>query len=109
MPAPFDRTDYWPLDTFAFEALAVAGSAVPFTVATHTPGTTSGPPAICAVAKVEGAQIRYRTDGTNPTATVGVIADPGDVITVWGKQDIVSIRFIRTGGTSATVNVEYSR
>ena len=102
MTAPYNRTGYHPLGVFAFEALAVAGTALGFTAATFTN-------AIMAVAKVEGAQIRYRTDGTDPTATVGVIADPGDMITVWGSSDLNSIRFIRTGGVSATLNTEYSR
>ena len=31
MTSPFDRGDYDPLDTFAFEALSVAGTAVGFT------------------------------------------------------------------------------
>src|SRR3990167_7230351 len=105
MPAPYDKTDYHPLDTFAFEALAVAGTAVGFTAATYG---TSGGQAICATAKGEGAQIRYRTDGTNPTATVGVPAEIGAVITVWGSRDIASIRFIATGA-AATLNTEYAR
>ena len=103
MTAPYNRTGYHPLGVFAFEALAVAGApAVGFTAATFTN-------AIMAAAKVEGGQIRYRTDGTDPTATVGVIANDGEMITVWGSSDLNSIRFIRTGGVSATLNTEYSR
>ncbi len=86
-------------DTIAFEALAVAGTAVGFTEATVANATL-------AVGRVEGAQVRYRTDGTAPTASVGVIADPGDVITVSGYRDIKSIRFIRTGA-SATLATEF--
>lgn len=102
MPAPYDQLDYFPLRTFAFEALAVGGTAVPFTAATSLS-------AKCATAKVEGAQIRYRTDGTAPTATVGVPAEVGDIITVYGSADILAIQFIRTGAVSATLSTEYSR
>ena|SRR3990167_8432281 len=102
MPAPYDQIDYFPLRAFAFEALAVAGTAVGFTAA-----TIAG--ARLAVANVEEAQIRYRTDGTAPTATVGVIADPGDVITIYGSADVQAVRFIRTGGVSATLSTEFSR
>ena len=102
MPAPFDWGEYQPLDTFAFEALSVAATAVGFTAATFLN-------AKLAVAKVEGAQMRYRSDGTDPTATVGVLAEVGDTITVWGSPDIRSIRFIRTGGVSATLSSEFSR
>lgn len=109
MPAPFDKLDYDPVNTFAFEALTVAGTAVGFTVATYTPDGDTGQPAISAVATVEDAQIRYRTDGTNPSATVGRVANPGDEIVVWGKSDIDAIRFIRTGGVSATLQTEFAR
>ena len=102
MPVPYDQLDYFPLRTFAFEALAVAGTAVGFTAATALG-------AKLATVNVEGAQVRYRTDGTDPTATVGVVANPGDVINVYGNADVTAIRFIRTGGVSATLSVEYSR
>ncbi|KKK67097.1 hypothetical protein LCGC14_2957480 [marine sediment metagenome] len=88
-------------DTIAFEALAVAGTAVGFTAATFEG-------AYEATARVEGAQVRYRTDGTDPTASVGMVADPGDVIHVLSSRDLQAIKFIRTGGT-ATVNAEFVR
>ena len=88
-------------DTFAFEALAVAGTAVGFTAATFLH-------AYAAVIRVEGAQVRYRTDGTDPTATVGMVADPGDVLNINSSRDLQDIKFIRTGG-SATVNAEFVR
>ena len=88
-------------DTFAFEALAVAGTAVGFTAATFAT-------AYAAVIRVEGAQVRYRTDGTDPSATVGMVADPGDVLNINSSRDLQAIKFIRTGG-SATVNAEFVR
>jgi len=91
-----------PVLTTAFEALAVAGTAVGFTAATADR-------AISAHVSVEGAQVRYRIDGTDPTATVGTILNPGDEIVVWGKADIDAIKFIRTGGTSATLNTHFAR
>ena len=102
MPGPYDQLDYYPLRTFAFEALPVGATAVGFTAATMVG-------AQCAAAKVETAQIRYRTDGTNPTATVGVIADVGDTIIVYGNPDIVAFRAIRTGGASAVLSTEFSK
>ena len=88
-------------DTIAFEALTVEGTAVGFTAATF-----SG--AYIATARVAGAQVRYRTDGIDPTAAVGMIADPGDVIHIVSSRDLQAIRFIRTG-SSATVNAEFIR
>ena len=88
-------------DTFAFEALAVAGTAVGFTAGTFQS-------AYAAVARVDGARVRYRTDGTDPTGAVGMVADPGDVIYINSSRDLQDIKFIRTGG-SATVNAEFVR
>jgi hypothetical protein len=99
----------FPLKTFAFEALSVANSPVGFTVATYTPDADVGHPAELATVKVTGAQIRYRTDGTNPTSGVGTIVEDGDPIVVEGNSDIRAIRFIRTGGQSATLSTEFAR
>ncbi len=88
-------------DTINFEDLTVAGTAVGFTAA-----KLRG--AYLAIARVEGAQVRYRTDGTSPTPSVGMIADPGDVIHITSSRDIQDIEFIRTGG-SAKVNAEFVR
>jgi hypothetical protein len=107
MAAPFDKNDYHPLDTFAFEQVAVAGTAVGFTAATFGPST--GTPALSATVQCETAQVRYRIDGTNPTATVGTLLEVGDEIVVWGTMDIQSITFIRTGGVSGQLNVHYAR
>ena len=88
-------------DTIAFEALAVAGTAVGFTAATFEG-------AYIAIARVEGAQMRYRTDGPDPTASVGMVADPGDGIHIAGSRDLQAIKFIATGA-AGTVNVEFVR
>lgn len=101
MPAPFDKSDYMPVLTTAFEALSVSGTAVGFTAATSER-------AISAHASVEGGEIRYRIDGTAPTTTVGTILNDGDEIVVWGKADIDAIQFIATAG-AVTVNTHFAR
>ena len=108
MAAPYDKDAYKPLDTFAFEQITVAGTSIGFTAATHA-GPTTGGPAILATVNVEGAQVRYRLDATNPSATVGALFNDGDELLVWATMDIDSIQFIRTGGVSATLNVHYAR
>ncbi|KKN69033.1 hypothetical protein LCGC14_0445050 [marine sediment metagenome] len=89
-------------DTIAFEALVVGGTAVGFTA-----GTFAG--AYIAFARVENAQVRYRTDGAVPTDSVGVLADPGDVIHITSSRDLQAIKFIRVGTGSAEVNAEFMR
>ena len=57
--------------------------------------------------KVETASIRYLTDGTAPTSTTGTIVYPGDVISLGNPSEIQNFRAIRTGATSATIQVIY--
>ena len=101
MTSPFDATTFDPLDTFAFEALAVAGTAVGFTAATQAN-------AVAAFCTVEGAPIRARADGTDPTATVGIPFNVGDTFVVWGSRDLKAIRFIRQGA-SATLSTHFAK
>jgi hypothetical protein len=109
MTSPYDRGDYDPLDTFAFEALSVGAAAVGFTAATMAGTAATGKPACAAFCTVEGAPIRMRADGTNPTATVGTPFDVGDTFVVWGSRDLQSVRFIRQGGVSATLSTHFAR
>jgi len=107
--APYDQgTTYDPVVPFNFEQVTVTGTAVGFTAAT------------CAGAKravviVETAPVRYRADATDgktlnaaPTASVGMLANVGEQLVFWGPE-IQLVQFIRTGATSATLDVEYSR
>jgi len=107
MTAPLDKADYNPLVTFAFEALAGTNTSVGLTASVFNPDTS--PAAKCAVVQCETAQVRYRMDGTDPTASVGVLLEVGDELVIWGSTDINEIEFIRTGGVSAQLNVHYSR
>ena len=52
-----------------------------------------------AIIEVEGtgAMARYRTDGTEPTASVGHLLKEGDVLDFRG--DLTTIRFILSVGT----------
>ena len=109
MVAPYDKEHYRPVDTFAYEALTVSGSAVSLTVATHTPGGATGnTPALVASVSIEGGQVRYRLDGTDPTTSVGTLLNDADELIVWGRSDLLSIRFIAAAG-NVTANIHYGR
>lgn len=56
---------------------------------------------------VETAEIRFTTDGTAPTATVGHKVGPGYVIELDSSEDIVAFRAIRVGSTSAVIQATY--
>lgn len=78
----------------AFEALTVSSSAVPITASTYSNGGWSASYCILTLAD---NQIRWRVDGVNPTASVGHVMDVGSELRLYRIQDIVRIRFIRTG------------
>lgn len=88
-------------NTIGFEQVTVSTVAVGFTVATMGR-------AVMAVAYVESQPIRYRTDRTAPTATVGMKVDDATQLVVCGS-DLSTIQFIRdTSATgSATLDVTY--
>jgi len=94
-------------DFFANEAITVAGTAIGFTAATISPDGAPG--AECAYLTLEGAQIRWLADGTDPTATTGHIMDVGDTITLYGADNLSDFRAIRTGGVSGTLTASYGR
>ena len=78
-------------------ALAVSSSAVTLTV-------PSG--ANVAQVYVRGASITYTTDGTAPTATKGIQADPGDTIMLDSAAEVAACKMIRVS-SDATVDVEF--
>ncbi len=82
------------------ETVTVAGTAIGITT---TPSDGMVPHA--ALITVEGAQISVTVDGTPPTATVGHQFDPGDVITLTSRNEVINFLAIRTGGVSATLKV----
>jgi hypothetical protein len=51
--------------------------------------------------------IRMTLNGTAPTTSVGMLADYGSSITIYNHTSIVAFRAIRTGSTSAVLNIQY--
>jgi hypothetical protein len=94
-----------PYEAFAYESLDVAGTAVGWTAATYAPSTNK--PAKVAHVVVEGGAIRYRCDGTDPTAAEGMPVEVGGVFTVLGALNIKRFRAIRRDGVSAILHTEF--
>jgi len=61
-----------------------------------------------AVIDVQTAGIKYRTDGGSPSATVGMTAGAGDVITLESYNEVKLFKAIRSGAADATLNVDFS-
>ena len=56
-----------------------------------------------ALCQAEAQQVRWRDDGTAPTATVGMILQPGDTL-IYDAADMVNLKFIQVVA-GAIVNV----
>ena len=87
-------------------ALTVAGTASSLTLPSGVMRPTH------AIIQVEGADIRWRADGTAPTATSGVLVRAGSNIEFMDPSIdytgiIARFQAIRTGGVSATVEVAF--
>lgn len=86
------------LDTVGFESLMVSTSAVGLT-AVGSPTT--------AIITITGGDIRFRSDGNDPTTLIGHVVFDGGAITLSSAEDIASFRVIRDGGTDATLSISY--
>ena len=86
---------------FAFEKLSVTGSVTSLTASKYGANVKR------AVITVETAQLRYKYNGDDPTASEGHVSQPQDIITIRGTQNIQNFRAIRTGSTSATLHITY--
>lgn len=87
---------------YEFEKITVADTAIGITASK----ITSAPPtAARMLVTVETQPIRYRTDGTNPTTTDGILLTAGSSITIYGSRNITRFRAIRSTASSATVQI----
>jgi hypothetical protein len=92
---------------YDYESISVTDSAVGFTAAKITPTSNNHKIPQEAVFSVETASIRVRMDGTDPTASTGLLIPSGTIFTVTGQTDIRRFKAIRDGSTSATIEVLY--
>ena len=88
-----------------YEEIAVSTVAIGFTAATIRTATTA---ANYAYVFVGTNAIRWRDDGSNPTAAVGQPAAAGERIEVCGLKAVSAIKFIRQSA-DATLFVSYYR
>ncbi len=91
---------------FGFETITVGSSVSSLTAGTYTIDS-SGEKAKRAIITIQSAQVRYRYDGTSPTASIGHLCNPFDVITLIGSDNISNFKAIRAGSTDAVISVTY--
>lgn len=86
-------------NTIASEKLTVGTTAAVLTTATYEGS-------VKAIATVEGANIRVRTDGNAATSSTGLLILDGDILELTGSE-IENLSMISATGSSATINIEY--
>ena len=98
---------------YDYESVTVADTAIGLTAAKYKDAgsidSNSQRGASRVVITVETAGLRYRYDGTDPTAAEGHILNANDVIVLVGPDAIRMFRGIRTTGTSAVLKCTYER
>jgi len=81
--------------TISFEQITSISSA---TGLTSTNYAAAG--VVFAQVQVTSSDMRYRTDGTDPTNAVGTYIAENGIIEVWGQDDMAAFRAIDVAGTS---------
>ena len=84
-----------------YQQITSLAAAASLTVPTAGPGPA---PARMAMIQAEAQIVRWRDDGVNPTASVGMTIAAGDTLIYTG--DLAAIRFIEAAA-SAKLNVTY--
>lgn len=78
------------------------------TVSTTAVALTSIPAgASRAIVMVEAQPLRYREDGTAPTASVGVLCVATTRFELESRKAIEQFKAIRSGGTDSVISVNY--
>ena len=86
-----------------FERIEVGATAVGLSSATTNP--TGRTQMNTCSARVELASVRFRDDGTNPTADIGTPLDDNDTLAITGNAVARTIRFIRSSSVSGILSV----
>jgi len=90
---------------FDFETITVANTAIGLTASK----LASSPKPKKALLTFETATCRYRMDNTDPTSTIGHLVVPTQSLVLEGHSQLNNFKAIRTGDTSAKIQVTYLR
>lgn len=93
---------------YGYEQITITGTAIGFTGSKISGQSTGHPQATRALCRLETAEIRYRTDGGTPTASVGTLLEPGDVLDMRDAIALPQFLAIRTGATSGSLSCTYT-
>ena len=77
------------------------------TVSTTAVGLTVPDGANRAVVVVEAQPLRCRDDGTDPTASVGMLCVAATRFDIESREALLAFKAIRSGGTNSVLSVSY--
>ncbi len=91
---------------FGYESVTISSTVTGLTASAYTPaeGFLCG-----ALVTVEGAQVRFRVDGGNPSTTEGHLLNVGDTLTLVNAMEVKNFKAIRAGASDATLRITYYR
>ncbi|KKN71817.1 hypothetical protein LCGC14_0416710 [marine sediment metagenome] len=92
-PYPVRMDPMW--RTISFEQITDISSATGL-----TDGKYNAAGVLYAQIQVTTSDMRYRTDGTDPTSAIGPYTATNGIIEVWGQDDMAAFRAIDSAGSS---------
>jgi hypothetical protein len=92
------------LAPLGYESLTAGATAGGLTASVYASSTGT---AAYALIDVESAAIRYLVTGTNPTSQNGHPVASGGELSLCGIEAIRQFKYIRSGGSDATLRVTY--
>lgn len=98
-----------PLIGFNSEHPTISTSALPLTESAYNSQANvgGGGGAVMAVITTENDTMRFRTDGTAPTSSVGHQVAAGSTLVICGAQNIRLFKAIRSGSSDVVLQVSY--
>ena len=90
---------------FAMKGNTISNAALAISHASWSWGSTDLNGAIKAIVAVNAQGIVLTYDGTDPTTTLGLPLASGSSVEIYGNVNIQNLKFIRSGGSDATVTV----
>ena len=89
-------------DPFGYESITVADTAIGITSTLYSATSYK---ALRAIVTAETAQMRYRMDGSDPTASEGHLLNPFDALMLENSDQIAAFRAIRVSASSGVLKV----
>lgn len=94
---------------YSVKGNTISTAAVAISAAGWSWGTTDLAGAEQAIVSCNTQGVTLTFDGTDPTATVGIVLAANDRIIVKGNQNIQNIKLIRSGGSDALVTIQLEK